>query len=307
MNQTELSFPLQGTEVSLDSLLALRFLAADLDRISARRSRGARLGDQRSPFRGQGREFAELKRYQAGDDVRRIDWHVTARKQAPYVQVMEEDRQTPQLIWLDVSSSLYFGSHRLFKSVLACHWAAFLAWRLVSLRHPTSALITGPGGSTPLALRRPGDVAAFCQHLVHAHQRLGEQHLAGTTVPDALQVQSRLRHHPAVWMISDLVHWRPQELERCLPAPRLNRLVMLQPVDQLETELPDVGTLDVASGDETHHLDTASSRVRAEHRRRFEQRQQQWRHWAATHKGCLISPLSQQFEWSEVRQWPIHS
>lgn len=299
------AFPIQGTEVRLDALLALRFLAADLERVTGRRSRGARLGDQRSPFRGQGREFMELRRYQPGDDVRRIDWHVTARKQAPYVQVMEEDRQTPQLIWLDLSSSLYFGSRRVFKSVLACHWAAFLAWRLVSLQHPTTGLITGPGGQVPLPLRRPGDVAAFCQRLVSAHRCLAEQYLSGTEAPGYPVLQSRLTHHPAVWMISDLTHWRPEQLALCLPAARLGRLVVLQPLDSVEIELPDVGPLDLEAGEHSARLDTSSFTVRSGHRRRHELRQQTWRDWAAAHKADVISHLSQPFEWSEVRQWPI--
>lgn len=307
MKQPQLSFPLQGTEVELGELLALRFLAADPDRITASRSRGARLGDQRSPFRGQGREFAELRRYQPGDDVRRIDWHVTARKQAPYVQVMEEDRQTPQLIWLDFSSSLYFGSSRLFKSVLACHWAAFLAWRLVALKHPSIGLITGPGSDVPLPLRRPGDVAVFCQRLVSAHQQLAGRYLTGIHAPDPLNIQSRLRHHPAVWLLSDLSNWQPEALTRALPAGRLSRLSILQPVDRIETRLVDVGTLDLSAGGQTVRLDTASARVRAEHQQRFERRQQSWRYWAAGHKASLISHVSQEFDWSEVRQWPIHN
>lgn len=299
-------FTLSGTEVALDDLLALRYLAQDPERMPPRRAQGQRLGEQRSAFRGQGREFAELRRYQPGDDVRRIDWHVTARKQYPYVQVMEEDRQTPQLIWLDLSESLYFGSRRLFKSVLACHWAAFVAWRMIERKHPTVGLITGAGNPLPMTLRRPADVAQFCQQLVTAHHRLAQTYRQRVAKPEPARLWPHLRQRPTVWLVSDLDHWQPAELDRILPPGRIQHLVVLQPVDALESDLPDAGTLDIQSGDRLARLNTASPRVRAAHHRRFEARQQTWHDWMARRGGRFLPSLSQTFDWSEVRRWPLH-
>ncbi len=299
-------FTLKGAEIELNELLALRYLAADPDRMPPRRSQGGRLGEQRSAFRGQGREFAEMRRYQPGDDVRRIDWHVTARKQHPFVQVMEEDRQTPQLIWIDLSSSLYFGSRRVFKSVLACHWAAFLAWRLVGLKHPTVGLITGVGNPLPLTLRRPADVAQFCRQLVDAHRQLARQYQQGIAKPAPASLWMHLRNRPTVWVLSDLASWQPTTLNTLLPPGRCQQLIVLKPQDALESQLPNVGTLDIRDRERTAHLDTSSPRVREAHQQRFEASQRQWRDWAAGRGALLFTGHSQTFDWSEVRQWPLH-
>jgi uncharacterized protein (DUF58 family) len=300
-------FVIEGTDVERDELLALRFVAADLGRVPVRRALGFGAGEQRSPYRGQGREFVEMRQYQPGDDVRRIDWHVTARKQAPYVQVMEEDRQAAQLIWVDLSDSLYFGSKRALKSVMACHWAAFLAWRLLALRHPTRAIITGVGDATPMVLRRAGDVAQFCQQLVDAHARLAECYRTGTTAPRPSDIASLLKQNPTVWLVSDLSHWRPDTLATCMPLGRINRTLILQPIDQLESDLPDVGVLQGRARDQSVQLDTGSASVRSAHHRAFEHRQVTWKRWAPGHKATLISQFIHEFDWAEVNRWPIHS
>lgn len=294
-----------GPSPRLDDLLALRALALDLTRLGRRRSRGRAGGEQRSRWLGQGREFAELKAYQPGEDVRRIDWRVTARRQTPYLRIMEADRRQPQLIWLELSASLHFGSERVFKSVLACHWAAFLAWRLSALGYPTRLLITGPGIELDRLLTRPNAPAEACRQLVEAHRQLAGRYLAGSQPPPASRLQPRLRHHPHLWLISDLTHFTPADLGSHLSPGRLHGLVLLQPVDRLETELSDVGPLEVAAGERSGRLDTGARGVRERHQRAFTERQQQWRDWAAGRGAYWHPSLIQRFDWTEVRQWPL--
>ncbi|PTY38826.1 hypothetical protein BGP77_10230 [Saccharospirillum sp. MSK14-1] len=299
-----------GTEVRLAELLALRLIATDLSRLPARLSRHHLDGEQRSRQRGQGREFAELRAYQGGDDVRRIDWRVTARRNEPYLRVFESERRQPQLIWLDLSASLYFGSRTVFKSVLVSHWAAFLGWRLVGLGQPVRLLVTGPGIELWLNLRRPADVAAACQRLAQAHAQLAHTHLRDSEAPAVGRIQAVLAGRPTLWMLSDLDHWTPASLDLALPMQRLNALTLLQPIDAVEAELPAVGTLSVESrsGDRKareQRLSTDSARVRHRHRQAFNERQDSWQQWSGRRQARWLPITSQTFNWSEVRQWPL--
>lgn len=297
-------FPIHGSDVKLDDLLALQLLASDLERVKSQRSRSRQLGEQRSTWRGQGREFAELKAYQSGDDVRRIDWHVTARKQAPFVKVMEDDRQSPQLIWVDLSSTLYFGSERCFKSVLACHIAAFLAWRLTARHHPVTAWVTAGQDAVPLAVNRSAQVPLFCQQLVQAHQRLAQGYLHHMPPPEPSRIATQLRQHPDVWLIGDLSHWRPAALQQAIPQRRTRSLMLLQPLDQLEQQLPAAGVLQVGLGQDKARLDTDDDAVRASHQQRFQHQQQRWLQWARERQAWFMPIISQEFHWSEARTWP---
>src|SRR5438046_8007908 len=88
-------------------------------------------GEYRSVFKGQGMEFAEVREYQAGDEVRSIDWNVTARMQRPYVKRYIEERELTLMLAVDVSGSERFGTHRRFKSEVASELAAVLAMSAV--------------------------------------------------------------------------------------------------------------------------------------------------------------------------------
>lgn len=294
-----------GTEVRLDQLLALRLVATDLGRLPLRPRAALAEGEQRSRQRGEGRDFAELRAYQPGEDVRRIDWRVTARRNEPYVRLFEAERRRPQLIWLDLSASLYFGSSLRFKSVLACHWAAFLAWRLVGQRQAVRLLITGPGSDQLLRLNRPADVAAACARLAEAHRQLAGHYLNDREAPAAGRLAAALAGRPAVWLISDLQPWTPASLDRALPVGQVAALTVLQPLDAVEAQLPAVGSLELQVGSTRQRLHTDSPRTRQRHQHAFAERQQGWHDWALRRDAGWRPLQTQTFDWSEVHHWPL--
>ena len=90
-----------------------------------------RAGSHLSSFRGRGMEYHESRPYQAGDDIRAIDWRVTARSGRTHTKVYREERERPVLLWVDLCRSMFFGTRNCFKSVLASKLAALLAWSSV--------------------------------------------------------------------------------------------------------------------------------------------------------------------------------
>ena len=113
-----------GIVTDLRKLLAARHWAQGLSLFSRQAARNLLLGNVRSRYRGRGMEFEEVRRYQAGDDIRTIDWKVSARAQGTYTKLFCEERERPCHILVDQRSSLFFGSSIQFKSVLAAELAS---------------------------------------------------------------------------------------------------------------------------------------------------------------------------------------
>lgn len=99
------------------------------------------LGQHQSRQLGRGMDFAEVRQYQPGDDIRAIDWRVTARTGKPHTKLFTEEREKPVVLYIDLSASMQFGSTLLFKSVQAAHLASLLSWLAVAQKDRIGAVI----------------------------------------------------------------------------------------------------------------------------------------------------------------------
>lgn len=91
----------------------------------------ARAGNHLSKLRGRGMDFSEVRNYQAGDEIRHMEWRVTARTGRPHIKLYQEERERPVVVLVDFNPSMYFGTRVAFKSVVAAQLAALLAWTVV--------------------------------------------------------------------------------------------------------------------------------------------------------------------------------
>ena len=110
---------------SLSEMIRLRYGARELTGFPKIQARQMLAGGHKSRFRGRGMDFDQVRIYQPGDDVRSIDWRVTARTEVPHTKIFSEERERPILVISDLRSSMFFGSQRL-KSVVACEISAAL-------------------------------------------------------------------------------------------------------------------------------------------------------------------------------------
>jgi|SRR5579884_652029 uncharacterized protein (DUF58 family) len=151
---------MSGVRVELAELIALRLRARRFVR-PAPRVAGSRAATHGSRFRGRGIDYIESRAYQPGDDIRQMDWRVTARSGRPHTKLFQEEREQNVLLVVDVNPSLRFGTRVRFKSVQAARAAAWLAWAAVQGGDRVGALGFGaglvaevkPGGGTRGALR----------------------------------------------------------------------------------------------------------------------------------------------------------
>lgn len=216
-------------------------------------------GAYRSAFRGQGLEFAEVREYVPGDDIRSIDWNVTARAGRPFVKRFEEERELTVVVALDLSGSLAFGSRTRAKRDAAAEAGALLALAAARNRDRVGLLLfteqvelyLPPGKSRSRALRIARELLAF------------EPKGKGTDVAGALGFLHRvLRRRSVVFLLSD---WRAASFDRPLSLlARKHDVVALEVADPLERESPSRGLLrirDLETG-KTAWVDASSRAAR---------------------------------------------
>src|SRR4051812_6220907 len=133
----------QGVRVHLDELIALRLRARRLVRPAVRVG-GHQAATHASRFRGRGVDYVESRNYQPGDDIRQMDWRVTARTGRPHTKVFQEEREQSILLLIDANASMRFGTRARFKSVQAARAGALLAWAAVQGGDRVGALGFGP-------------------------------------------------------------------------------------------------------------------------------------------------------------------
>lgn len=115
-----------GVTVELPELISLKqHIYPSPKKIIARAQKS---GEHQARIRGRGMDFAEVRNYQAGDEIRHMEWRATARTGRPHIKLYEEERERPVILLTDFNPSMYFGTHHLFKSALAAKFTALLAW-----------------------------------------------------------------------------------------------------------------------------------------------------------------------------------
>jgi uncharacterized protein (DUF58 family) len=226
-----------------------------------------------SAFRGRGMEFHESRLYQPGDDIRSIDWRVTARSGSTHTKVYQEERERPVLLWVDLQQSMFFGTRVCFKSVLAAKLAALLAWSSVQHGDRLGGLIFSEQDHVELRPRRgKAAVLHFIQQLVE--HKAWHRDKAGIDSNTGLQALNRLRQvtRPGslVVLISDFRFLDESCRNHLAQLSRHNDVVLLFTHDPLEQTLPPSGYYRLTDGENELAFDSANSSSRQQYQQRFE-------------------------------------
>lgn len=134
---------MSATYTTLDELMALESLVVSTGVKPSKTAKGG--GVYQTTHRGRGMDFSEVRGYQAGDEIRHMDWRVTARMGKPHVKLYQEERERPTLFMVDFSPSLYFGTKGAFKSVIAARLAAMMAWTAIKQGDKVGGVLLGGG------------------------------------------------------------------------------------------------------------------------------------------------------------------
>lgn len=254
-------------------LIRLRQAGAALP-LRAVKISGPMAGNYLSRFKGRGMEFDEARPYQPGDDVRSLDWKVTARTGRPFTKLFREERERSVLLWVDYRAPMHFATRGAFKAVLAARAAALLAWSAVHHGDRLGGLIFSE--SDHLELRPQRGKRAVLDFI----RRLGDGFPGQPAMADAGARRTAARHALArlrrvarpgglLFLLSDFRALDETAEAHLIHLARHNDLVLLFIHDRLEKELPPPGRYRLSNGQRTISIDTTSHAARTAHARRF--------------------------------------
>jgi len=251
-----------GIHLSAPELIALKPRCNALSLPMHRPAASALAGAYRSRFRGRGVDFVESRSYLPGDDIRNMDWRVTARTGKPHTKIFQEERERPVLVVVDASSSLYFGTRRRLKSVAVGHLAAAIAWSAVRRGDRIGAFLFAPDHHREV---RPAGGRRGAMRVI--------QSLVDWLNPDSVpegheplsasleRVRHAVRPGSLVLVISDFFNL-DEHCHRHLSRLRQhNDVIGCQVIDPAEKFLP-AGRFPISDGEHSAMLDTRQQQSR---------------------------------------------
>ena len=230
-------------------------------------------GQYHSAFKGRGMAFSEVREYQYGDDVRDIDWNVTARFNKPYVKVFEEERELTVMLLIDVSGSLDFGTQKQFKRDVVTEIAATLAFSAIQNNDKIGVIFFSDKIEKDIPPKKGR------KHILYIIREMLDFHPESkkTDVKQAVEFLSSVQKRRTTSFILSDFYVRNDFMQSLQIANRKHDVVAIQVYDQRAKELPDVGLMKVVDAETgfEQYVDTSSKRLRDSYRKYWMDRQSQ--------------------------------
>lgn len=232
-------------------------------------------GQYHSAFKGRGMAFSEVREYQYGDDVRDIDWNVTARFHRPYVKVFEEERELTVMLLIDVSGSLDFGTKRQMKRDMVTEIAATIAFSAIQNNDKIGVVFFSDHIEKYIPPKKGR------KHILYIIRELLDfkPESKRTDIKRALEfLTSVAKRRCTAFVLSDF-YVQQDFLQTIQICNRKHDVVAVQVYDQRARELPDIGLMRVVDAETgfEQYIDTSSKRLRQAHQHYWMNRQQQLR------------------------------
>jgi uncharacterized protein (DUF58 family) len=275
----------KGALISTDNLIAIRHLAKLLPIHKQKKVLNEMAGIHTSNLRGRGVDFSEVRSYQAGDDIRAMDWRVTARTQKPHIKVFREERERPVMVVCDLRSSMFFGTQHGFKSVLAADIVSLFSWSAFNNGDRIGALLFDDNHETDI---RPKPGRKQVMHVLHelskfkqAQVNNGPDRHDSTPSPTTSRLADMLRHTrrvtrpgSTVYFISDWQDFDTDCERQLYQVGKHNDVVAINIFDAFEQNILPLGSYPLTDGNQRLQLECYSKSQGLEHQQAFERRQQ---------------------------------
>ena len=262
--------------IELEEMIDLKWAGESFD-LTTIRARAISSGGYLSPFKGRGVEFDEARPYEPGDDLRTIDWRVTARTGKPYTKVFREERDRPVIVWADMREPMLFATQGVYKAVQVARTAALIAWSTVAHSDRFGGLIFSETEHVELRPRLGRRAALRLLKVLSQEKIWSRRRSQDAKLQHAEHALARLmrvaRPGSLIFLLSD---FRNLSLEFEMQLRQLARhcdLFLVHFFDPVEKDLPPPGRYRVKLGTRTVAIDTDSSLIRQGYRKQFEQRQ----------------------------------
>lgn len=273
----------KGAVVELEQLLIQRYAAKTLEYVAHSRSIAGISGLHLSKMRGRGIDFDEFRPYQQGDDIRLIDWRVTARTGRPFTKVFREERERPVIIAVDQTSNMFFGSQVAFKSVIAAQAASLFCWLAIDHGDRVGGLVYSDSNANLVRPRRSRRSAMhLMNHIYQYNQRLQDRKQDNAQPADpgfepglayALgQIRRITKPGSTLYIISDFATLDERAVQYLYQLSRHNNVICVLITDPLEEVLPVPGYYSITDGRRKGALNTFNPRIRERYKEQFQER-----------------------------------
>lgn len=306
----------RGALITLPQMLIQRQAAKALAYVSHALSIAGISGLHLSKIRGRGIDFEEFRPYQAGDDIRLIDWRATARTGRAVTKVFREERERPVIIAVDQCSSMFFGSQVAFKSVIAAQAAALFCWLAIDngdrvgglVFSDTDASLVRPKRSRRSALHLLNQIFTFNQKLNAKKEHTPDSEPQAADFKPGLahalgQIRRITKPGSTLYVISDFATLDETALQYLNQLSRHNNVVCCMVYDALEESLPTPGVYSITDGSSKGSINTHSSKARSRYKQQFEERVATIESDLERLKIRLIKLRTNQLVVEQVREW----
>ena len=265
-----------GVQVTLEELINLRYQAQLLDLSSRKKVISERMGGHISGFRGRGMDFEEVRAYMPGDDIRSMDWRVTARTGSPHTKVYHEERERPVFIVVDLSPTMFFGTRVAFKSVVASRAAALMSWAAMANGDRVGGILFSPEHSIEIPPKsRQFGVLPLLKGMVQlATPTVAEGHSIGLT-ETLLRLRRVVKPGGLVFLFSDFYALDTEAESHLGHLARKSEIHAFFVSDPIERTPPPSNQYTFAQGKRRITIDTRLANVCQRYQQQFIERQQQ--------------------------------
>ncbi|MDQ6961921.1 MAG: DUF58 domain-containing protein [Mariprofundaceae bacterium] len=282
--------------VSIQSLCRLSVVAKSLTLLPTH-IRSSQNGQYISPFKGRGMEFDDVRLYQQGDDIRHLDWRITARTGKAHSKLFREERCRPVLLCVDYRQPMFFATRGAFKAVQAAHMASLFAWAALGQSDQIGGVIFSETRHDEV---RPQLGRKAAMHLL---KRLSDAHYwaedrqtfspeqSSQALQEALNRLYRVAHVGSLLVIvSDFRHMTEMAFKHLSLLARHHDVIIVFMYDELEKTLPERGFLQASDGVNQVSFDCA--RLHQAHATAFEQRYEHMKTFCQRHRLFFLACAS---------------
>ncbi len=241
---------------SLRELLGMEQYAHNFSLLARKQKVKSILGGRHaSQLRGRGLDFEEVRQYVKGDDIRNIDWKVTARTQTTHTRVFSEEKEKPALIVVDQSKSMFFGSVAKTKSVVAAELAAITAFRILKQGDRVGGVVFADNGIDILLPKRDRrNILRFLEKIVTRNRELKQSN--PIIFEDALhqaisKITNIVTHDFLIIIIGDFIRYSPKVVKFISQVAQHNDVILAKITDPLESDIP---AQKFIAGDSQHQI-----------------------------------------------------
>ena len=260
--------------VSLKDLLKMEHFARGFSFLARKQKVRSILGGKHaSKLRGRGLDFEEVRNYVAGDDIRNIDWKVTARTQKTHSRVYSEEKEKPALIVVDQSKSMFFGSQLRTKSVVAAELAALAAFRVLKEGDRVGGVVFADHGIDIVYPKRDRkNILRFLEKIVERNHELEQSSpvkLEEALKETMLKIRNIVSHDFLIIIISDFMRYSPEVIKFISHLAQHNDVILAKVFDPMERDIPAAKVI-AGDGEKQIVMDGESKRLREKFQEGFD-------------------------------------